>query len=379
MNVSYVTPFYTADCDGRFGRFHDWVHTLRDSDSTPFEFTVHAFMVATADETLASQPSGVLGDGEELWATKQSVLELVLNAPRVRRELAEVDSDVVHLVDPSPLTLPPVVSALGDRPLVVGPNVGGWFPIRNEDVWLGNTVEELKSKTKFLLRRAVFRSFDPALTLSFGEYHRTMLQLLDLPSDRIAVLEPGVDASYFYPPEGAIQRSSVPELLYVGDLSAHKGYKIVIRAASMLDRDVVVRVIGSGSVDREFIEEVGMTDATVVEGFVERSHLPKYYRQADLHVISSIDETGPTNTQMEALACGTPVVATDTPAINEIDRPDVTSYFWPRTAESLAVALQEALDDLQNRSTAARAIADQFTSTNNVEQLASLYESVASE
>jgi hypothetical protein len=58
MHVSYVSSFYTAECDGRFGRFHDWVHTLRDSADQPFDATTHAFMIGSEDEVLAGKGTG---------------------------------------------------------------------------------------------------------------------------------------------------------------------------------------------------------------------------------------------------------------------------------------------------------------------------------
>jgi hypothetical protein len=41
MQVAYVTPYYNGACDGRYGRFHDWVHAVRDANDPPFDADVY--------------------------------------------------------------------------------------------------------------------------------------------------------------------------------------------------------------------------------------------------------------------------------------------------------------------------------------------------
>lgn len=378
MEVSYVSSFYTADCDGRFGRFHDWVHTLRDSHA-PFDFNIHAFTVDAVDETLESKPSHIFGNGEDLWATKRNTVEIVLNKPRIRRELLESEADIIHLINPTPLTMPSVLAGLDGRPLVVGPNIGGWYPNRNEEFWLNTLSDRIKSQGKYQLRKTLFRALNPSHTVSFSGYHKSMLQLLGLSEEQITVLEPGVNGNVFNPNADSHNRSSVTELLYVGDLSDQKGYKILLQAVKKIEQDLLLRIVGSGTIDEEYIKSLGISDQVVVEGFVERSNLPDYYCQADIHVIPSIDETAQTNTQIESLACGTPIVATDTPAINEVDCPSATQYFWPRTAEALAGTLENAIENIDDLSAAATHHSCEFSSKRTISQLASLYESILEE
>jgi len=374
MRVSYVTPFYNGECDGRYGRFHDWLHTLRDMEDRPFEFDVHAFMATNPDETLKSVPTKHLGDAGDLWATKRNNLQTLLEAPQIYRDLQRSNPDVVHLVAFDSLLLPSLSAVSNDTPLVLGPNVGGWYPIREDDIWLTGPVEAGKLRAKYLLRKHTVSRLNYAQVLSFSRYHQRMLELLGVRRSDVTNLRPGVDPM-FSPGETTESDGPPHEILYVGDFSEHKGYPLFLRAVSHLSRDVRVQVVGGGDPDHELIRTLGIEDLVTVDGFVDRSDLQRYYRSADLFVIPSIDETGP-NTQFEALACGTPIVATDTDGINEFVPEDAAIHFWPRDPDSLATALESALENIPMLTSTARRHAHEFQASTTVEQLDSLYRSL---
>lgn len=378
MKVSYVTPFYNGECDGRFGRFHDWVHALRDMDDPPFEFDVHAIMAANPDETLASKPNGYLGAASELYATKRNNIERLLKAPRLYSDLQRSDADIIHLIAFDPLLFPPVVAAARNTPLVLGPNVGGWYPIRDDDVWLTGPVQRAKLQSKYFLRKRMINGVDYAHVLAFSQYHRRMLKYLDVQDSDMTTVRPGV-SDIFSPNETREAPSSPYELLYAGELSEHKGYPLFLRAVSRLESDVHVRIVGGGDPDRQLIRTLGLEEQVTIEGFVERSDLPEYYQDADLFVVPTIDETAGTNTKFEALASGLPVVATDSDSVKEFGPSNATRYFWPRTPDQLAVAIDSAIEDIDTLTEAARSHSDKFHATRTVEQLYDVYRELLSE
>jgi glycosyltransferase involved in cell wall biosynthesis len=374
MKVAYVTPFYSGESDGRYGRFHDWVHTLRDMEDPPFDFEVHALVATDPDSTLVSEPAGYLGDGDELWGTKRNTFEFLLNAPRLRRDLLRSDADVVHVLTVDTVLTPLVrsVARSRSRPCVLGPNVGGWFPLRDGPSWATSGPGRMKQWAKFYLRKGLVRCSGYDRLLVFSEYHRGMLEQLGVPSDEITVLTAGVSPPFH--PETRPVSNDPPELLYVGDLSAHKGFGILLDALERVEQPATVRVIGSGEPPAD---RMARPDRELVfEGFVERHQLPEYYRRADLCVIPSIDETAGPNTQIEALACGTPVVVTDRPSMNEYAPDGAATYFWPRDAASLAVAITGALQNLQSATRVAQTNAASFQAATTVAQLADVYRTV---
>jgi glycosyltransferase involved in cell wall biosynthesis len=372
MKVAYVTPYYNGDLDGRFGRFHDWVHALRDATDPPFEFDVHALTATDAGDELASRPNDLLGDGADLWGTKRNKLAFLHNLPRLRSDLQSRDYDVVHVIHLDAFAYPTAASAAGDASIVLGPNIGGWTPSREGGVWDPPTYRgRLKKRLAFKFRQllAHYGRYDAAL--AFSDYHRDLLREIGVAGD-VELLHPGVDAM-FHPDER--EPGDTPTLLYVGDLSEHKGYELFLHALALADRDLTALVAGTGTPRTDLVESLGLADIVTHLGFVDRADLPEYYNWADLHVVPSVDEMGP-NTQVEALACGTPVVATDAPGINEYPPADAAVFFAPRRPEALADALEQAVDDLPALTECAREYAPSFTATETVTALHSFYESM---
>jgi glycosyltransferase involved in cell wall biosynthesis len=373
MKISYVTSFYNGECDGRFGRFHDWVHALRDMDDPPFTFDVHAVMAANPDGTLGSVPPGYLGDASDLWATKRNGVETVLNANRIYRDLTASDPDIIHLISFEAFLLPSVLSACRTLgvPLVLGPGIAGWTPIRESEFWFSGPISEAKLKLKYRLRKILVGRTPYERIVAHSKCHLKILDSLGVSQDDVTFLNVGV-CSLFSPEGKSKTTSDLPELLYVGDFSEHKGYQLFLRALARIDRDVHSRIIGAGDPDQELIRSFGIEDRVTIEGFVDRADLPEYYRSADLFVLPTIDDNGP-NTQIEALACGTPLVATDVLGLNEFASDDAAMYFWPRSPEALASTIDDALENLESMTKAAIEYAPEFNVTNTVEHLDSIY------
>lgn len=106
-------------------------------------------------------------------------------------------------------------------------------------------------------------------------------------------------------------------LLGVGRLTKQKDFKTLIRAfARMRDkhgRDGRLIILGDGRKQSELdslARELGVTDQLDLHGYVDNPY--GYMKRADLFVLSSQFEGMP-NVLVEALAVGTPVVATDCP------------------------------------------------------------------
>lgn len=151
-------------------------------------------------------------------------------------------------------------------------------------------------------------------------------------------------------PGGAALRGR-PALVAVGRLTRQKGFDVLLNAlATVRPRhpDLHLSIIGDGP-ERSSLEalasSLGLASAVTFMGFCEEP-LPLVHA-ADLFVLASRYEGFP-NAALEALACGTPVVLTDSPGANsEIVRAAINGRL-SRTndADGFAQALELAIRDL---------------------------------
>lgn len=103
-------------------------------------------------------------------------------------------------------------------------------------------------------------------------------------------------------------------ILSVGRLSPEKGFDILLEALQVVVEkvpNVHLTILGEGNLKSELLyqaEELGIKDKISLLGFNENPY--PYYHYADIYVLSSRTEGFP-NSLLEALACGTKVVATN--------------------------------------------------------------------
>lgn len=113
-----------------------------------------------------------------------------------------------------------------------------------------------------------------------------------------------------------LQVSGPPTLLSVGRLEAQKDFATLIEAFALLDPRLQARLIilGEGSqraVLEALVRRLDLQDRVSMPGFVENPF--SFMSRASMFVMSSLHE-GFGNVLVEAMACGTPVVATDCPS-----------------------------------------------------------------
>jgi glycosyltransferase involved in cell wall biosynthesis/GT2 family glycosyltransferase len=168
----------------------------------------------------------------------------------------------------------------------------------------------------------------------------------------------GVDTDLFSPgPDRADTRAVVG---YVGRLEPHKGVRVLLEAVARLDR-AALRIAGAGPEEeslRARIAELRIADRVELLGPVDQERLPDFYRGLDVLAVPSLPTPGWLEqfgrVAVEAMACGVPVVASDTGAL-----PDVVGaagvLVAPDDPEALATALKSVLeDDTTRRELAAR-------------------------
>lgn len=146
-------------------------------------------------------------------------------------------------------------------------------------------------------------------------------------------------------------------LLYVGGISPHKNlntlidaFKLILDSASDLKLKLVL--VGDYKDDpffsaypklRSQVENLCLENKVVFTGFIPDEELAYLYNAATILVFPSLEE-GFGLPAIEAMACGTPVAASNTGSLPEV-LGDVGRYFDPKSVSEMARVIREVLDN----------------------------------
>ncbi len=269
----------------------------------------------------------------------------VMKKPFILNHLRKNDFDVFHLTQIEPWILNQRV--LKKARVVVGPNILGYYPIREGGMWDLDKLSARKRKQRlrdYELKKKYLTDDYVDLVLAFGEYHRTLLESIGVAKDKIRLLPPAVDPQYFSH-EGESYTHDVFSILYVGSFNEYKGVDVFLRALELLHKDGVdFRAVLCGAGSYPVLKNhPDIRDKLDLRGFIPRSGMAKYYRGADVYVHPSIDEVG-AGTMIESLACGTPCITTDRFCFREYDTQNVCNFFQKRDSFDLAKRLLRYYD-----------------------------------
>jgi teichuronic acid biosynthesis glycosyltransferase TuaC len=207
---------------------------------------------------------------------------------------------------------------------------------------------------------------------------------LGMPADRMHVLRNGVDTEQFalFPRSEARAKLGLREdgrlVLAVGNLVPEKGFDLVVHAVSALP-DLRLLIVGEGPLRNNLRSLANSVAPGRVEfrGNMAQVELRYVYAAADVLALASLREGWP-NVVLEAIACGTPVVAAAVGGVPEILRHDSPARLVvERSPEAWSNALRTMLDAalVPQR---VRLYALQFGWDEIVAQQCALYENVVS-
>ncbi len=207
--------------------------------------------------------------------------------------------------------------------------------------------------------------------------------LYQLPGRKITVIPPGVDTSQFYPipPDEAKSAVDIPAndriILFVGRIEPLKGIDTLIRSISILrERGILadyphdLAIIGGdpsadvSSLNAEMVRlqalchELNLNDLVIFLGKRGQDTLPYYYSAAEVLVMPSHYESFGM-VALEAMACGTPVVASQVGGLAFLVQDGVTGFAVPDGNPSLlADRLEQIIRDPQLRQKLGQQAAD---------------------
>ncbi len=180
---------------------------------------------------------------------------------------------------------------------------------------------------------------------------RDLGELYRIPDERIVVTPNGADPA-FSPGEPSNRLSLGSYALVVGAVQERKNPLAALAAAEQAGLPLVV---AGPAKDAELARELERRGARVT-GYVPQTELVDLYRGAACLLQTSRYE-GFGLPVLEAMACGTPVVAIDEPALREVG--GEAAIYAPE--EGLAEAIRQALAEREERSAAGIARARLFS------------------
>ncbi len=155
---------------------------------------------------------------------------------------------------------------------------------------------------------------------------------------QIRVIYCGIDSA-LYSPDPAL-RSAIPVFAYLGRLKRYKRIDIILEAfakAGMPDARLEIAGAGDGRAGLErLVTSLDLTNRVTFLGRISEDDKIALLRRAWALVFTSPKE-GWGITNLEAAACGTPVLASDSPGIRESVRTGETGYLLPH-GDSTALA-----------------------------------------
>ncbi|MCK5215603.1 MAG: glycosyltransferase [Candidatus Omnitrophica bacterium] len=219
---------------------------------------------------------------------------------------------------------------------------------RGSDINIFAKYKLLKNKIVNVLKRS-----DKIIPVS--EHLMRSIQDLGVPDEKVAFIRNAVEHDKFHPLEKYICRQALsldPDekmILYIGNLYPVKGIEYLMDALKIMDERnerAHVYIIGNGHL-LPLVEKT-MKALRHVKlhpvGTVEHKDLNVWINAADVLCLPSIHEGCP-NVVLEALTCGTPVVATNVGGIPELITCDDLGIMVPeKDAEELAKALRASLE-----------------------------------
>ena len=271
---------------------------------------------------------------------------------------------------------------------------------------VGRTEEEREGNYRIEGERNVMNTSDRIIAATEAE--RSQLEMLyGVNHQKVSIIPPGVNIHHFYPiPKDEAKEAIGIEpgkrvALFVGRIEPLKGVDTLIEAMAIVKRKCksfscphyLVVIGGDPDEDREQLNtemlrlqnlcrDLGLDDMVVFLGKRSQLTLPYYYAAAEVVVMPSFYESFGM-VALEAMACGTPVIASKVGGLAILVQEGKTGYFIPsQDAEALADRLRLLFTSEDHRQELGRNAAEfarSFSWENIVQQMVQVYQRMLQE
>jgi glycosyltransferase involved in cell wall biosynthesis len=271
--------------------------------------------------------------------TRIPVLNTLSNHLRLPRILRKLDLDILHgLCDFIPLG-----GGGYKRVFTVHDLTGLLFP---------ETHKLAVALNHRLIMPLELKTSDAVIAVSENTKH-DLIKHFNVDEGRIHVVYEGVDSTFRSCDTSEVKSKyglDFPFILYVGTLEPRKNIPRLLNAfKKLVDSGISHRLVVAGRSGWKYagilesVGKLGLTGRVVFTGYVPREDLPGLYSLADVFVFPSLYE-GFGLPVLEAMACGTPVVCSNTSSLPEVAG-DAALTVDPLDVEGLAESMERVLTD----------------------------------
>ena len=295
--------------------------------------------------------------------------------PTMPWELARLRPDVVHLHYPNPM---------GDLAYMLGARRAPLVITHHADVIRQRRLLPLYRP----LERAVFRR--ARRIIASAPQNLASSELLSRNRERCTVIPYGIELRSFALTDSEAAEVSgrrtqgTGSVLFVGVLRPYKGLDVLLGAMDRVQARLVI--VGRGPARRALetlAAQLGVADRVAFAGEVSESDRRVLLHACDVFVLPSIDRREAFGiAQLEAMACGKPVVASDlATGVRFVTRHEETGLLVPpRDPDALAAALNRLLGDpglcARLGNAARRRVEQEFSAERMVGRTMEVYERV---
>jgi len=193
------------------------------------------------------------------------------------------------------------------------------------DVKQKNILYKLLSLVEEIIKKSLFKKSDLIISASL-DYIKNgqMKKIYKKYSQKFIEIPFSVNTEEFKPKDSIENKEKT--ILFVGGLDkAHyfKGINILLQAVALIkNAEFKLKIIGSGDLMDDFkkmAQDLKIADKTIFLGKVNKEELIENYQKAKVLVLPSINNNEAFGIVLiEAMACGTPVIASDLPGVRSV-------------------------------------------------------------
>jgi glycosyltransferase involved in cell wall biosynthesis len=238
----------------------------------------------------------------------------------------------------------------------------------------------------FFMQDIVMKRVDRIIT---GSNHsaQSIQRVFNVPASHVEIIHDGVDTETFRPLDDVEKEPQ--SILFVGNSEdRNKGARYLLEALRLLRRDMdfhltfVDKARDDLTLVPGLVKRLGLTSRITYTGRVSTEELVRLYNRAEILVSPSLYE-GFGLPAAEAMACGTPVIATTAGAFPEVVADGETGWLvTPGDARALADAIRRLMADPVQRgkmgAAARRRMQERFTWRETARKTVALYEEILS-